>query len=162
MKTQSTSKLIAAILMTVLGVLFIVLKNDVISIGMTVLGTMLIVQAVLDLIGKRYVTAVIKAVIGVFIIVLGWVFLTVALYVMAAVLLIYGILQLIDVVKALPTLKTVLAKVVGFIQPVVCLVIALCLLFNQGGTIAWVFIFSGIFLVIQGVLALIDCLATRK
>ena len=29
MKTQSTSKLIAAILMTVLGVLFIVLKNDV-------------------------------------------------------------------------------------------------------------------------------------
>ena len=162
MKSKSTSKLIAAILMTVLGILFIVFKNDIIGIGMTVLGAMLIIQAVLDLIGKNYVSAVIKAVIGVLLIVLGWLFVTVALYIMAAVLLIYAILMLIEVIKALPKLKTALAKVVGFIQPVGYLVVALCLLFNQGGTVAFVFILAGIFLIIQGALALVDCLATRK
>ncbi|MBE6533873.1 MAG: hypothetical protein E7678_02755 [Ruminococcaceae bacterium] len=162
MKTQSTSKLIAAILMTVLGIMFIILKGDVISIGMTVLGIMLIVQAVLDIFSKKYVSVVIKAVIGILIIVMGWLFVTVALYIMAAVLLIYAILQLFDVIRALPKLKTVLAKVVGFIQPAVYLAISLCLLFNQGGTISVVFIIAGIFLIIQGVLALLDCLATRK
>ena len=162
MKTQSTSKLIAAILMTLLGILFIILKSDVISIGMTVLGIMLIVQSLLDILGKRYVLAVIKAVIGVLIIFMGWLFVTVALYIMAAVLLIYAILQLFDVIRALPKMKPILAKVVGFIQPVGYLVISLCLLFNQGGTIAVVFIVAGIFLIVQGALALIDCLVTRK
>ena len=162
MKSQSTSKLIAAILMTVLGILFIVFKNDIIGIGMTVLGAMLIIQAVLDIISKKYASAVIKAVIGVLIIVLGWLFVTVALYIMAAVLLIYSLLMLIDVIRALPKLKTIFAKVIGLVQPVGYLVVSLCLLFNQGGTVAFVFILAGIFLIIQGALALVDCLITRK
>jgi hypothetical protein len=81
---------------------------------------------------------------------------------MAAVLLIYAILMLIEVIKALPSTKTLLAKIVGFIQPVGYLVVALCLLFNQGGTVDWVFILAGIFFIVQAALALVDCLATRK
>lgn len=162
MKNQSKSKLISAILMAVIGILFIILKNDVIRIGITVLGIMLIVQAIINLVNKNFVSAVIKGVIGVLIIVLGLIFLTVALYIMAAVLLICGLLQLIDVIKSLPRVKSMLAKVVGFIQPVVYIGIAVCLFMDQGGTVSWVFILSGIFFIIQGALALIDCLATRK
>lgn len=162
MKDQSKSKLISAILMAVIGILFIVLKNDVISIGMTVLGIMLIVQAILDLVGKRFAMAVVKGVIGVLIIVLGWLFLTVALYIMAAVLLICGVLQLIDVIKSLPHFKSLLGKVVGFIQPAVYIVIAVFLFMDQGKTVSWVFILAGIFFIIQGALALIDCLANRN
>ena len=162
MKNQSKSKLVSAILMTLIGILFIILKNKVISIGMTILGVMLIVQAVIDLFNKKFASAVIKGVIGALVIVLGWLFVTVALYIMAAVLLICGILQLIDVIKSLPHFKSIFAKIVGFIQPVVYIGIAVCLFMDQGGTVSWVFILSGIFFIVQGALALIDCLVTRK
>lgn len=162
MKSQSRNQLIAAILMTLLGILFIVLKNEVIRVGMTVLGVMLLVQALFDVIGKQYIPAAIKAVIGVLVIVLGWVFVKVAIYIMAAVLLIYAILQLVMVIRALPATNSTLAKILGFVQPVIYLVISCCLLFNQGGTMSWVFIISGIFLIIQGVLALIASLVNNR
>lgn len=162
MKAQSRNQLVAAILMTVLGILFIVLKNDVISIGLTVLGVMLIVQAIIDIVNRQYVPAVIKAVIGIIVILLGWVFVKVAIYIMAAVLLIYAILQLIMVIRLLSSAKNVLVKALGFVQPVIYIVISCCLLFNQGGTIAWMFILSGIFLIIQGIIALIQCVLYNK
>lgn len=162
MKDQSKSKLISAILMTVIGVLFIVLKSEVISIGMTILGVMLIVQAILDLINKKFASAVIRGVIGALVIVLGWLFVTVALYIMAAVLLICGVLQLIDVIRSLPHFKSILAKIVGFIQPAVYIVIAVFLFMDQGKALSWVFILGGVFFIVQGALALIDCLANRN
>ena len=161
MKVKNQNKLIAAILVTVLGLLFLIWKGGVISIAMTVLGVMLLVQAVLDVIAKDYTAGAIKAVLGVAIIVFGWAFLTIALYVMAAVLLVYGILQLIDAYKAYPKQKSLTAKIVGFIQPAIYTLIAVCLLFNQGETVSWVFIIAGIFLIVQGVLALIDCVTSK-
>lgn len=163
MKAKNQNKLISAVLMTVLGILFIVFKNEVISIALTVLGVLLVVQAILDFIHKAYVSGVIRAVIGALILVfgIGNLLVTVALYVMAAVLLVYGILQLIGALKALNKNSSLLAKIFAFLEPAVCLFIAVCLLFNQGGTIAWVFIVAGIFLIIDGVIALIDCLANK-
>lgn len=161
MNVKNQNKLIGALLLTVLGILFLIWKGGVISIAMTVLGVMLIVQAVLDLIAKNYVPCVVRGVLGVVIIVFGWAFVTVALYIMAAVLLIYGILQLIEAIKAYPKQKNAVSKIVGFIQPAVCILISVCLLFNQGGTISWVFIIAGIFLIVQGVLGLIDALTSK-
>jgi uncharacterized membrane protein (DUF2068 family) len=92
---------------------------------------------------------------------LGNLLVTVALYVIAAVLLVYGILQLIGALKALNKKSKLLAKVFAFLEPAVCIFVAVCLLFNQGGTVAWVFIVSGIFLIIDGVIALVDCLANK-
>jgi uncharacterized membrane protein HdeD (DUF308 family) len=42
--------------------------------------------------------------------------------------------------------------------PVVLLVIGALLLFNQGGTVNWVFVVSGIFTVLQGGLLLVSAL----
>ena len=162
MKAKNQNKLISAILITVLGVLFLIWKSDVISVAMTVLGVMLIVQGILDLVHKNIVSGVIRVALGILIIVFGWAFVTIALYVMAVVLLIYGIMQLISTIRNLASEKSLVAKIVGFIQPALYLVIAACLLFNQSGAITWVFILSGIFLIIQGVLALIDCLSSKS
>ena len=163
MKAQNQNKLISAILMTALGVLFIIFKNEVISIAMTVLGVLLVVQAILDFIHKAYVSGVVRAVMGALILVfgLGNLLVTVALYVIAAVLLVYGILQLIGALKALNKKSKLLAKIFAFLEPAVCIFVAVCLLFNHGGTVAWVFIVSGVFLIIDGVIALIDCVANK-
>jgi uncharacterized membrane protein HdeD (DUF308 family) len=161
MKVKNQNKLIAALFLTLLGLLFLIWKGGVISIAMTVLGVMLIVQAVFDVIGKNYVGCVVRAVLGIVILIFGWAFVTVALYVMAAVLLIYGLLQLIEAIKAFPKQKSLTAKIVEFIQPAICIVIAVCLLFNQGATVSWAFIVAGVFLIVQGVLGLIDALTSK-
>ena len=162
MKAQSRNDLVAAILMTVIGVLFLILKAEVISIAMTIFGALLILQAVLDLIAKQYVMAVVKGVIGVAVIVFGWVLIDIATIILAIVLLIFGLLQLIESIKALPEAKNLVAKILGFVKPGICIAIAVCLFINAGSVINVVFIIAGVFFIIQGVISLVDCLATRK
>ena len=162
MKAQSRNDLVAAILMTVLGVLFLILKGGVISIAMTVFGVFLFVQAILDIIAKQYVMAVVKAVIGVVVILLGWLLIDIAIIIFAIILAIFGVLQLIEAIKAFPQIKNMLGKVLVFVKPVVCIVISVCLFVNAGGVIDVMFIIAGVFFIVQGVISLISCLATRK
>ena len=161
MKIKNQNKLITAAILIVIGVLFLALKGGVISIAMTVFGALLIIQAVLSALEKDYTTTIIKGAMGIGVIIFGWAFVKIALYILAGVLLVYGVLQLIDAIKALPTLKNTTAKVVEFIQPAVFIVIAVSLLFNQGGTVSFAFILAGIFLIVQGVLSLIDAISTK-
>ena len=147
-----TSNLITAILTIVIGVLFVALKGGVIGIAMTVLGVGLIVWAVLDIIDKNNTPGIIKLVAGIVVIVFGWTLASIVLYVMAALLLVYAIYQLYELVT------NKVKDVVKFIEPGVMALIAILLLFNQGGTIAWVFIVAGIFLIVEGALALINCI----
>ena len=147
-----TSNLITAILTIVIGVLFVALKGGVIGIAMTVLGVGLIVWAVLDIIDKNNTSGIIKLVAGIVVIVFGWTLASIVLYVMAALLLVYAIYQLYELVT------NKVKDVVKFIEPGVMALIAILLLFNQGGTIAWVFIVAGIFLIVEGALALMNCI----
>ena len=96
---KKPEKLIGAILTVALGVLFMVFKNDIIGITMTLIGVALIVSAIVDLIHKQVTPCVIKAVVGVVVIVFGWTLMSAALYIMAALLLIYGILLLCQTIK---------------------------------------------------------------
>ena len=147
-----TSKLITAILTIVIGVLFVALKGGVIGIAMTVLGVGLIVWAVLDLIDKNNTSGIIKLIAGIVVIVFGWTLASIVLYVMAALLLVYAVYQLYQLITGK------VKDFVKFIEPGVMALIAILLLFNQGGTIAWVFIVAGIFLIVEGALALINCI----
>ena len=147
-----TSNLITAILTIVIGVLFVALKGGVIGIAMTVLGVGLIVWAVLDLIDKNNTSGIIKLIAGIVVIVFGWTLASIVLYVMAALLLVYAVYQLYQLITGK------VKDFVKFIEPGVMALIAILLLFNQGGTIAWVFIVAGIFLIVEGALALINCI----
>ena len=154
---KKSEHLIQAILTIALGVLFMVFKSDIIGIAMTVLGVALIISAVVDLVHKQVAPCVIKAVVGVVIIVFGWTLMNAALYIMAALLLIYGILLLYQTIKDKERVENA-DKILRFVKPILYIVISVCLLFNQGGTIAWVFILSGIFFIVEGIISLVQYL----
>lgn len=154
---KKSTQLIQAILTITLGVLFMVFKSDIIGIAMTVLGVALIISAVVDLAHKQVAPCVIKAVVGVVIIVFGWTLMSAALYIMAALLLIYGILLLYQTIKDKERVENA-DKILRFVKPIIYIVISVCLLFNQGGTIAWVFILSGIFFIVEGIISLVQYL----
>ena len=162
MKIKNSSNLISAILTTAMGVLFIIKKLDVISIAMTVFGVLLIVQAVLDVIAKDVTSCVIKAVVGVAIILFGWLFIEIATYVLAIALLIYGILRLVDWIKGFKSQKSTVAKIVELILPAICILIGISVFVGTFGSIANVaFIVAGVFLIVHGVLDLIDAITAK-
>lgn len=143
------NKLFRALMYIVLGVLFIALKGEVISIAMTAIAFYLIVSGILALSKRMTTTGVINLVFGLIVLFFGWVFVSVAVYVIAALLLIYGILQLINVSKL---------RIKGYkkyIEPTLNIIIGLCFLLNLGGTINWIFYLLGILFIIEGILTLL-------
>lgn len=153
---KTSEKVISAALTIVIGILCLILKAEVISIAMTILGAVLIVVGGMNLIDKLVPPGVVKIVVGVLIIVFGWTIVSAVLYILAALLLIYGILLLYTRIKANVKGARVIDTILAYAAPVVCIVIALFLFFNQGGTVNWVFIVAGIFTIIEGVLMLVD------
>ncbi len=143
-----TNNLIRAVISIVLGILFIVKQGGVIGIAMTLVGICAIVMAVFDLIAKKTVSAIIKAVVGIAVIVFGWVLVDLALFVIAAVLIINGITELISAIKTSP-------KVLTYVTPAVTLLAGICLLFNGGGAVNFVFIIAGALLIADGVLSIV-------
>lgn len=149
--------LITAIALLLLGILFIVYKGGIISIAMSIVGGVLLALGILDLVRGFRTGGVIKTVLGVLVLVAGWTIISVALYILAAFLLIAGISELRVVWQIRPK-KMKIGYIAHLLQPIVYIMVAICLLFNQGGAISWVFYVSGIFLIIDGVIALVGAL----
>lgn len=143
-------KPILAILTIVLGILFIAYKGAIISVAMTIFGVALLALAIIDFFHENSSSAIIKAIAGIIVIIFGWLLVSVSLYIMAGLLIIFGGYKIYLLIndKVKDALK--------FIAPALFAIIGLCLLFNQGGTVAWVFIVAGIALIIQGVILFIE------
>ena len=154
MRKQRGNGLISAIALIVIGVLFIVYKSEIISFAMSLIAIALIVMGVLDIVHKNIVSGIIKIVFGALVAVAGWVFVKLALYVLAAFLLIAGVLELYGFLRY-KIQKFNLPVIMHIVQPAIYILVAICLLFNQGGALSWVFVVSGIFFIIDGVVALI-------
>lgn len=145
-----SDRLVIAILAIILGALFIAYKNTVISIAMTILGIALIALSIIDFVNKNDLNGVIKAIAGIALIVFGWLLVSVVLYLLAVLLIVYGAISIYKLFNE--NCKTFF----DFLPHALCLLIGLCLLFNQGGTIAWVFIVTGVALIVHGVITLIE------
>ena len=141
---MKNSKLISGILLAVVGLLLIVLKGQVISIAATCLGVIFIVNGIMAIVKNDFTKGIITIVIGAIIILFGWLFVTIALYILGALLIAYGVLDLINKSKVKIVFDDTLKKVLYYIIPVLYIVAGACLLFNQGETVSFVFIFSGI------------------
>ena len=153
---KRTEKIISAALTIALGILLIVLRGQIISILMTVLGISLIAFGVLDLWTKLIPPAVVKLVGGGVIILCGWVIVEAVLYVVAALLLVAGILLLYEKIKSKARCHTLFYTLCEYAAPALCIVIGTLLLFNQGNTVNWVFVVSGIFTSVEGGLLLVN------
>ena len=159
---NKTSDLISAAMTLALGVLFLILKGNVIGIALTVLGIALLVTAIVDLVRKNITSGVIKAVLGVVVLVFGWLFLEIAMLILGIVLLIFGILGLIKRILGLKNKQKLLATVLGFIEPIVCIIASVFLITSAGDALNWAVIVGGVCLIIDGVLALIAALLAKK
>jgi hypothetical protein len=148
--------IVTALVSIVLGLLLIIMRANVIKLAVTIVGVVLIVWAIRDFINKLTNTGIIKAVIGACVLIFGWMFIGLALYILAAALIIMGLLKIVNTVKYGPRGVTVADNVIIYAKPVITALAGACLLFNQGGTISWVFIITGIMVVISGVLEIVE------
>lgn len=147
-------EIISAIASIIIGVLFIVMKDRIIGVAITVLGVVVLISALMDFLAKMTNLAIIKAVVGVCILVFGWLFVNLALYILAAGIILMGLLQISGVHKNMPVNLTSGEKCMEYLKPVVTVVAGACLLLNQSGTISWVFIATGVLLILQGIMSL--------
>lgn len=150
--------IISAIFSMLIGVMLIVMKGQVVSIAITVFAVIVLISAIIDLVNKLINSAIVKAVIGVCILIFGWVFVSVALYLLAAAIIIMGLLRIVNMHKILPEDMTHQQKLFAYIRPAITVLAGICLLFNQGGAVNWVFILTGVLLVAEGVLDVADAL----
>lgn len=152
-----SNELLTAIALIVIGLLFIIYKGGIISIAMSLIGITLIVLGIIDIVKKRTVSGVVKLVFAALVMLAGWLFITLALYILGAFLLVAGVTQLVALSKT-KIKKLTLPVIMHIAQPIIYILIAICLFFNQGGAISWVFTVSGIFLIIDGIAGLIGAL----
>ena len=156
-KSNKSNELLTAIALILIGGLFIIYKGEVISIAMSLIGITLVVLGIIDILRARVFSGVVKLVFAALVVLAGWLFVTLALYVLGAFLLIAGITQLIAISK-LKIKKLTLPAVMHIAQPVIYILVAICLFFNQGGAISWVFILSGVLLILDGIAGIIGAL----
>jgi hypothetical protein len=154
--------IISAVFSMLIGVMLIVMKGQVVSIAITVFAVIVLISAVIDLFHKLTNSAIVKGVLGVCILIFGWVFVSVALYLLAAAIIIMGLLRLVNMHKFLPEDMTYEQKLFAYARPALTVLAGVCLLFNQGGAVNWVFILTGILLVAEGVLDVADALKSNK
>lgn len=149
---KTSEKLISALLTILLGVLFMVMKSDVVRVAMTILGIALIVIGILNLVDKYVAPAVVKIVLGALIVLCGWRIVEAVLYIVAALLLIYGILDLYMRSKA--GIKVVnFNSLLFYAKPILMILLAILLFFNK---LNGIFIVAGICAVLEGALMLVD------
>lgn len=151
------SGFITAASLIIIGVLFMIFKGEIISIAMTVIGVALIAVGIADLLKRSTVMGIIKLALGLLVLLAGWLFITLALYILGASLLISGVTELYSLSK-IRTKKLTLPVVLRYAQPIIYVLIAICLFFNQGGAISGVFTIAGVFLIVDGVIALLGAL----
>ena len=153
---KKSEMIISAIFTIAIGVLLMIMKGEMISVFMTVLGVSLIVFGLLDLLQKNVPFAVVKIVVGGVVILFGWTIVSAVVYILASIVLIVGILALYDCLRY--RLRCVQGKEALKIlaTPVVCILIGLILFFNQWD---WVFVVAGLFTVLEGGLLLWEALS---
>jgi len=152
---KNKEKFLSAFFTIALGILLIVMKQDLISIFMTIFGISLIILGILDFFAKDMTGAVIKCVLGVLIIVFGWTIASAVVYIVAAGLLILGILGLYDLVRVKNLCVHGFDALRAYALPIGCIVIGLILFFNQWD---WIFVLAGMCTVIEGALLFMDAL----
>lgn len=146
---KKDSRLFLRIGMILLGLLFIVKRSGVIHSALTLIAAILVFSAVFDFIKKQTSSGIVKGVIALAVMIFGWMFVELAFSLIAVLLLFYGIVQLVQTVKQKPK------GYLPYAVPIFSLVAGCCLLFNQGGTVDWIFVVVGIVLIAEGILSLI-------
>ena len=80
---KKTEKIVYASAIMLFGVLFILLKSDLISVLVTILGVAVFVFGIIDIFNQKIVWAVCKLIFGALIIICAWTLLEAVLYLLS-------------------------------------------------------------------------------
>lgn len=149
---KNLTKLTSPLLTLAIGVLLLIFKGGIVSIALTVLGVVFLVMGIVDIINKQTQTGIIRLIVGAVIIVFGWLLVTVALYIIAVILAITGLYGLFGLISQKKKIS------VMYLNPILLLIAGVCLFFNQGTAIDWVFIVVGAVFVVQGLIGTYETL----
>lgn len=149
-----SNRLVWAILYIALGLMFIVLKGSIVSIALTVTGSAAIVMGIIDFSNKNTPAGTAKTVGGACIIIFGWMFVSLALNLLAGILIVSGLFHLYQLRKGPWAVSSSVQKAFLYLEPIASVLAGITLLFNQAGSIAWIFTVTGILLVVEGILLL--------
>lgn len=138
-----------------LGALLIIMKGKIISVAITVLAVFVIIGAIVDFTAGLVNFGIVKMVSGVCILVFGWIFASLAFYILAAGIILMGLLQISSIKKTMPVNLTAGERFQEYFKPGLMVVAGACFLFNQKGTITWVFIATGVLLIVNGIMTLV-------
>jgi hypothetical protein len=144
---NKTEKTLSSIFTIALGVLLIVMKGEMISVFMTVLGIALISLGVIELLRKEVASAVVKIGVGALIVFLGWVLVSAIVYLLATMALILGVVTGYDCIRCRLKAMRFLETVCLLIPSLLCVLIGVILFFNSYN---WCFIVAGVLTVILG------------
>ena len=153
---EKKENVILGLIYIVVGVLMIIMKGGVINAAITVVGVAVIISAIFDFSNRMTNTGIVKAVIGVCVLVFGWLLVNIAFYILAACIIIMGLFQIVNINRYGPVNLTGGQKFLTYIRPVLTVIAGACLLFNQAGTINWIFVVTGVLLIVEGFLELIN------
>lgn len=157
MQVSKRDSIIISLMSIAIGALFIILKGQVISIAMTAIGVLLIVNGIIHIVkDSDKVYGIILLCVGILIIVGGWLITTVILYILAVLFIIYGLLAVFAFFRGANV------NVLYLIAPILMIVAGVLLFFNQKGTIDWVFIVEGIVLIVEGLFNLLSVLFIKE
>jgi len=154
---RNSNKIITAAIAIIVGIMFIVMKGEVVSLALTLLGIGTIVMGIMDVVKQDTKSGIVKLICGAVVITCGWLFVNVALTIIAVLLIVYCIANLASNLKIDGYTMSGVQKFRTFFKPLTGLVAGICLLFNQGGTVAWAFVITGIIFIANGVAMLSEC-----
>jgi len=151
---KNANKLIMSVLAITVGIMFIVMKGEVISLAMTVLGIAAIVMGILDFSKSNSKSGVVKIIAGALVIAFGWMFAKIMLYIVAVLMIVYCIGNLLASLKTDGYPMSAVQAIRTYAKPVIGLIAGASLLMNQGGTVSWAFVIAGIIFVAEGIMML--------
>jgi hypothetical protein len=154
---QHSSFNVSAAIKLSLGILFVILKAEVIGICITLLGLALIVMGIINLIHKDLTAGIIKIVIAVAVTLIGWLLLEIAIIVLGVVLLVNSILDILKMILVYIHNKdiNIAAIILNLIEPVLTLVASVFLITSRDAAIEWAVVIAGILLIVNGVISII-------
>lgn len=151
------SRFLSAILMLVLGILFIVQKQGVVSTAIWIFGIALIVLGVFDIIAKNVIPAVFKIALGAVLLVVCNLVASIAFTIIGIIMIVLGAVQFFEVFRRHSSGSE---RLFALVSSVLYVVIGVLLLLNVLQD--WIFIVIGIFMIVDSLCDLANVLRSKK
>lgn len=152
---------IRSMLFAFTGILFIIFKNNIISIALTLYGIYLIFYGVFFIKVNFKGMGIFNTVLGLLITALGWALVDKAIYVIAFLFLLLGLNEMFASFNRLNTAKNSNEKVhklwfcLGLISRILYVITSIFFFININGNSIWTFNVIGILLILVGVISIL-------